>query len=270
MKIYLDFIAQWSPPKFTEWFKNNFDDGASYEEIYIKLLKSKQLDKIEALLNILYTRELDNAEFSDAEKKLLETKLSPIPFWEDKEGLRIVNDGEKRRATINNEDNEIFINSTAEDILIKNSGKHTEINSKGGYVRIYDNGDYNKIGSLGFKAEISSTGFNCKIASFGEHSEITSSGSNVKIGSYGANTKIACAGDNTIIVAEGFNTIVSCTNTVRYFTLGFGSCISIPLQYFNGRKYFATAYAGENGIKPYAPYTLNSSGYFVEFEEYTS
>ncbi|EMI5493149.1 hypothetical protein REJ26_004352 [Providencia stuartii] len=224
MKIYLDFIAQWSPPKFTEWFKNNFDDGASYEEIYIKLLKSKQLDKIEALLNILYTRELDNAEFSDAEKKLLETKLSPIPFWED----------------------------------------------KGGYIRIYDNGDYNKIGSLGFKAEISSTGFNCKIASFGEHSEITSSGSNVKIGSYGANTKIACAGDNAIIVAEGFNTIVSCTNTVRYFTLGFGSCISIPLQYFNGRKYFATARAGENGIKPYAPYTLNSSGYFVEFEEYTS
>lgn len=71
MKIYLDFITQWSTPQFVKWFKDTFDDVESYEDIYIKLLKSKQFDKIETLLNILYTRELDNAEFSDSEKNLL-------------------------------------------------------------------------------------------------------------------------------------------------------------------------------------------------------
>ena len=86
------------------------------------------------------------------------------------------------------------------------------------------------------------------------------------IGGYGStltagNDSILTAGDGSKLTAGIFSTLTA----GNYSTLTAGNYSTLICEYFAGHKYrLATAYVGENNIKPNQAYKLNDQGEFYE------
>lgn len=144
------------------------------------------------------------------------------------------------------------------------SGNDSNLAASGNESKLAASGDESKLAASGYYSNLAASGNYSNLAASGYASNLAASGYASNLAATGDDSKLAASGDASRLAASGDDSVVAGIGIGSTASCGENGMIILVYVDVNGRYRSATAYAGEDGIKPNVTYRVDNTGTFIK------
>ncbi|HEK1039810.1 TPA: subunit of oxidoreductase [Proteus mirabilis] len=240
------------------WFLRYFPHGGTYRAIHNELIKQRQTQWIESLIQYIYLRHFSQSSFAKQEQEVIENILSLLGN-EKQTGVTLQRlpyhqpQSSDENIQFSTEWHQLIVKSQQFNTALALCGRDNIVAFSGDENSIANTGYSNQLINSGFAGKISNTADQCRIGSLGGRSRICNSGNDVKIYASGQGAHIANSGIRNFINATQSRTKITNTGDLAHITVTGDNAIAI-----NTGDNCTLSVSGDNSV-------CISTGYLQQF-----